>query len=125
VWSFRYNSATNTQSEFTLRNSQITPSLDSFTVNQIVSFGEDANGELYIVDQGSGTDGQIFKIVPTTGDGTCAPPCAPADLDCNGSVNGADLASLLNNWGGTGIGDIDGNGSVDGADLAALLNAWG
>ena len=125
VWSFRYNSATNTQTEFTLRNSQITPSIDAFTVNQIVSFGEDANGEMYIVDQGSGTDGQILKIVPTTGDGTCAPPCVPADLNCSGAVDGADLASLLNNWGGTGTGDIDGNGTVNGADLAALLNSWG
>jgi glucose/arabinose dehydrogenase len=125
VWSFRYNSANNTQSEFTQRNTQISPSLDGFTVNQIVSFGEDLNGEMYIVDQGSGTDGQIFKIVPTTGDGTCEPPCAPADLDCNGTVDAADLAQLLNNWGQAGTGDLDGNGTVDASDLATMLNSWG
>jgi hypothetical protein len=126
VWSFRYNSATNTQSEFTVRNSQITPSIDNFTVNQISSFGEDVNGELYIVDQGSSSgQGQIFKIVPTTGDGTCAPPCAPADLDCNGTVDSADLAALLNNWGGSGVGDLNASGTVDSSDLAILLNSWG
>jgi glucose/arabinose dehydrogenase len=126
VWSFRYNSATNTQSEFTVRNSQITPSIDNFTVNQISSFGEDVNGELYIVDQGSSSgQGQIFKIVPTTGDATCAPPCAPADLDCNGTVDSADLAALLNNWGGSGVGDLNASGTVDSSDLAILLNSWG
>ena len=45
------------------------------------------------------------------------------DLDGNGVVNGADLAILLGNWGGSGTGDLDGNGTVNGADLAALLGA--
>lgn len=125
VWSLRYDSATNTQSEFTLRNTQMTPSLDGFTLNQIVSFGEDTNGEMYVVDHGSTTDGAIFKIVPPTGDAACAPPCAPEDLDCNGTIDGADLATLLNNWNGIGVGDINRDGGVDGIDLAALLNAWG
>ena len=52
------------------------------------------------------------------------PPC-PADLNGNGSVDAADLAVLLNAWGGSGTGDLDGNSIVDAADLAALLNAWG
>ena len=52
-------------------------------------------------------------------------PCA-ADLDGNGTINGADLALLLNSWGAGGArGDIDCSGSVDGADLAVLLNGWG
>ncbi|MCE2884953.1 MAG: PQQ-dependent sugar dehydrogenase [Planctomycetaceae bacterium] len=121
VWSFRYNAATNTKTEFTLRNSQITPSLEAGVVNQIVSFGEDANGELYIVDHG----GQIYKIVPSTGDGTCAPPCAPADLDCDGTVGAADLAIMLSNWGGSGTGDLNGDNSIEASDLAILLGAWG
>jgi hypothetical protein len=124
VWSFRYNSSTNTQTEFTLRNSQVTPSIDGFAVGTISSFGEDANGELYIVDQGSGANGEIYKIVPTTGDGVCPPPCAAADLNCDGVIDSADLGVLLANWGGTGAGDIDGSGTVDSADLGALLSAW-
>ncbi|MEY3026586.1 MAG: hypothetical protein RLZZ238_1483 [Planctomycetota bacterium] len=55
-----------------------------------------------------------------------APPC-PADLDGSGSVDGADLATMLQSWGAckSCVSDIDGNGSVDGADLATLLQSWG
>jgi hypothetical protein len=52
-------------------------------------------------------------------------PTRPEDLDGNGEVNAADLAVILNNWGGSGPGDLDGDGSVGAADLAAVLNAWG
>lgn len=53
-----------------------------------------------------------------------APPC-PADIDGSGFVDGADLASLLTNWGAAGTGDVNGNGEVDAADLAVVLGAWG
>ena len=55
----------------------------------------------------------------------CAPvtPC-PADLNEDGTVDGADLSAVLNFW-GTNQADIDGDGTTDGADLAVLLNAWG
>ncbi len=123
VWSFKYNGSV--ISDFTVRNSQITPSIDGFVVNQIASFGEDANGEVYIVDHGSTTGGQIFKIIPATGEVTCPEP-NPADLDGNGTVDAADLAILLGQWGGKGgSADLDGNGTVDAADLAILLGAWG
>jgi hypothetical protein len=51
-------------------------------------------------------------------------PC-PGDLDGNGVVDAADLATLLANWGASGAADIDGSGAVDGADLATLLASWG
>jgi YVTN family beta-propeller protein len=41
------------------------------------------------------------------------------------TIDGQDLAVLLNNWGATGAGDLDCDGVVGGADLAILLNAWG
>ena len=49
-----------------------------------------------------------------------------ADLSTplDGIVGGDDLAALLNNWGGTGVGDINLDGSVGGDDLALLLNSW-
>jgi hypothetical protein len=53
-----------------------------------------------------------------------APSC-PADLNDDGSVGPADLATLLNAWGTTGAADLDGNGVVDAPDLAAMLSAWG
>ena len=48
----------------------------------------------------------------------------PADLDGNGTVDGADLAILLGQWGASGNADINGDGVVNGADLALLLGAW-
>ena len=57
----------------------------------------------------------------------CAPDC-PADLNGDGTVDGADLTLLLADWGCTGagcVGDFDGSGTVDGADLTIILSAWG
>ncbi len=49
----------------------------------------------------------------------------PADLDGNGTVNGADLGILLANFGGQGPqGDLNRDGIVDGTDLGLLLGAW-
>jgi hypothetical protein len=54
-------------------------------------------------------------------------PCTqPADLDCNGVVDGSDLGQMLAAWGpGHGASDLDGNGTVDGVDLGRMLAAWG
>gem|GEM_PF-501809 len=52
-----------------------------------------------------------------------AVPCPP-DLNDDGTVDAADLASLLGAW-GTAAGDVNGDGNTDAADLAALLGAWG
>ena len=49
----------------------------------------------------------------------------PADLNGDGVVNASDLALLLNNWGGAGVGDINADGVVNASDLALLLNGWG
>ena len=48
-----------------------------------------------------------------------------ADVTNDGLVDGADLATLLSQWGTSGSADLTGDGNVDGADLAALLAAWG
>jgi len=51
---------------------------------------------------------------------------ARGDLDGDGLVGAADLATLLSGWGQTGvIADLDLDGSVGAADLAILLSAWG
>ena len=47
-----------------------------------------------------------------------------ADLNGDGFVNGADLATLLSQWGGPGDADLNGDGTVDGTDLAQLLANW-
>ena len=54
-------------------------------------------------------------------------PCS-GDIDLNGSVDAADLASILAAWFSSGKGlpeDLNGDGSVDAADLSTLLANWG
>ena len=122
IWSLRYDGTT--VSDFRVRTSELTPSSDGQTVNQISSFGEDANGELYIVDQGSGATGQIFKILPADGSNGCEQP-NPCDLNGDGNVDGADLSIVLADWGQKGsAADLDGDGTVGGADLAIVLACW-
>ncbi len=50
---------------------------------------------------------------------------ASPDIDGNGSVNGADLTSLLSEWNLSGSSaDLNCDGIVNGADLTEMLSAW-
>lgn len=54
-----------------------------------------------------------------------ATACAiPGDLNGDGTVDAADLALLLANWGAAGAGDLDGDGTTNAADLSILLANW-
>ncbi|MCA9283643.1 MAG: hypothetical protein KDA22_00400 [Phycisphaerales bacterium] len=49
----------------------------------------------------------------------------PADLNGDGSIDGADLGLLLADWGVLGgDADLNGDGVVDGTDLGLLLSDW-
>ena len=55
-----------------------------------------------------------------------SPECCPADINCDGIVNGGDLGLLIADWGQLGgPADINGDGLVNGADLGLLIAAWG
>jgi glucose/arabinose dehydrogenase len=56
IWSFRYNGSI--MAEFQDRTAELAPG-GGLNIGSISSFGEDAAGELYIVDQ---VDGEIFRI---------------------------------------------------------------
>ena len=58
IWSLRYDG--NAVTELVDHSSELEPA-GANTLNSISSFGEDADGEMYIVDIG---DGEIYKIVP-------------------------------------------------------------
>ncbi len=65
----------------------------------------------------------------------CSDPSNPASTPMSscrfnlsggdGSIDGKDLAILLSNWGGSGLGDLDCDGIIGGADLSLLIGAWG
>jgi hypothetical protein len=83
IWSFRYaGSYVDTP---TIRHTELAPPVGQGSIGSISSFGEDANGEIYICDL---SGGEIFKIVPT---GAVDPP-TPHDYDNNGVVNLFDMA---------------------------------
>jgi formylglycine-generating enzyme required for sulfatase activity len=54
----------------------------------------------------------------------CAQGCT-GDLNGDRTVDGADLGTLLGNWGEPGNGDFNGDGTVAGCDLGVMLGAWG
>jgi hypothetical protein len=47
-----------------------------------------------------------------------------ADLDGNGVVDGVDLCTVLDGWGGA-TADITGDGTTDARDISKLLHSWG
>jgi glucose/arabinose dehydrogenase len=57
IWSIREQAGA--QADFLDLTANLTPSIEGFAVGSIVSFGEDAAGEVYVVDQG----GEIFRII--------------------------------------------------------------
>ena len=93
-------------------------------------FGQDAEGELYVLGNGTGTPfgdtGVVLKIVPAV-----TIPC-PSDFDDDGKVNISDLLDVLGTWGTipapcppTLKTDLNGDCKVEVTDLLALLGNWG
>lgn len=89
-----------------------------------VEFFENQGGAGLIVRwSGPGTGKSVVPASAWSHGGTAPTP----DIDGDGAVDGADLASILGNWGvcpGCPT-DLDGDGLVGGSDLAFLLGAWG
>jgi hypothetical protein len=94
----------------------------------VLEWSEDCNGD-GVVDYGQLLQGQLADVNGDAVPDVCQAPCVPADLNNDGTVDGADLGTLVSSWGPAGIGpnraDINGNGMVDGADLGILLINWG
>jgi hypothetical protein len=89
----------------------------------IAGLALDAGTHYLEVLGGTASNIQLYDLAFSISEGEV--PSNPADLNGDGMVDGADLAQLLGNWGGKGLGDVNGDGMVDGADLASLLGAWG
>jgi glucose/arabinose dehydrogenase len=118
IWSFKVVAGSVT--ELTERTSELAPG-GGLSIDSISSFGEDAIGEIYIVDRGTGVNGEVYKIIPVTG---------VADFDCDGQVGVTDFLALLANWGPCPVPtacpwDVDRDGQVGVTDFLLLLSQWG
>ncbi|MFM7261874.1 MAG: hypothetical protein ACKO3W_14870 [bacterium] len=89
------------------------------------TFGAVYASNLFATTDSSPGTNNAFGYFDDVAIGAVAPtsPC-PTDLNSDGQVDAADLASLLGAW-GTAAGDVNGDGQTDAADLAALLGSWG
>jgi len=85
IWSLRYDGVL--PPVVTSRTAELTPIAGQGTISWISSFGEDANGELYICDL---FGGEVFKVIPDPNQ-TVEDP-TPHDYDNNGVVDFHDLA---------------------------------
>ncbi|WP_231943688.1 PQQ-dependent sugar dehydrogenase [Aeoliella mucimassa] len=123
VWMFDPSDPTGTVENIL---DQLTPDVGS--VNGLVSFGEDAMGNLYLVDIASslfnqtlGT-GEIFRVVTDTP--------LPGDYNHDGTVNLADYTVWRDNLGASGLapfvpGDGNGDGQVSSADYELWKQQFG
>jgi len=70
--------------------------------------------------------GGAFELIGGFWIAASAPSCVLADLNCDGVVDGSDLAIVLGSWGPcTGcIADMNHDGVVDGSDLTIVLGGW-
>jgi len=112
IWSFRPD-MNGGVTEFTEWTPELSPEDRNF--QGIASFGEDASGELYIVDFGGG---RIYKIVGEEVFG---------DIDGDGLVNSVDVQLAINGALGLDTGtnnpDVNGDNTVNAVDVQSVINA--
>jgi glucose/arabinose dehydrogenase len=111
IWSFKYDGTTKTR----FRELTGTIVTDTGTINNVSSFGEDAAGNLYIVDRG----GEIFRLIPPMS----------GDTNLDDLVDVTDLGALALHWNEQGTatwahGDFTDDGNVNVADLYRLALHW-
>lgn len=112
-------------------NATIVP-LDTFDVDDDGDVTEvvpiDADGSPRVIDNPNMPDadaGFPIDIGADEAESSAAQPGAPGDLNGDGHVDGADLATLLGAWGGASqTADLNGDCIINGADLAVLLGGW-
>jgi len=119
IWSLEYNGSV--VSNFQDRTAELAPTGTS--IDQVSSFGEDAFGEIYIVDY---SDGEIYKIVP---DGVPSACFLCGDVNSDGVVNIFDITFLISYLylGGpapadSNSADVNNDGMVNIFDITGLIS---
>jgi hypothetical protein len=122
IWSFRYDGAA------ILDSTSRTAELGLGGVD-LVSFGEDARGELYLVGI---TSGSVWRMTSSTPD-TCSAACPvtlPGDVDTSGTITSADIIYLVNFVFKAGppprpvreAGDVNCTSAITSSDVIYLVN---
>ncbi|MCP4684411.1 MAG: glucose dehydrogenase [bacterium] len=127
IWSFRYDGSSLT--DFQDRTTELTGG----STYQISAFGEDANGELYILEYDA-LDGKVHKIVPDgvpdqcSSEACCQGPTV-GDVNQSGGVDITDISVMIDNQFLTLAplpcdeeADVDFSGLVDITDLSILID---
>ncbi len=93
---------------------------------RVASFGEDEEGEIYVVDFDFGSDGKVFRLVSTAGgSGSCDPNPCPADLNGDGALDFFDVSAFLNAYFNTDpVADFNQDGAFDFFDVSLFLGAF-
>ena len=108
IWSFRFDGAVISEFNDT-REVELAPG-GGLSIQDIVSFGEDGTGELYIIDQGNsglGRSGQVLRIAARF-----------VDCNSNGSADVDDVSAGTSN-------DCDGDGVPDECEIDSGSGAPG
>src|SRR5690606_2692389 len=109
IWSLRYD-GTSVQ-DFTDRTAELDPG-GGVSIRSIVSFGRDALGEIYIVDQG----GEIFQIIGRT---------CRADINDDGMLDFFDFIEFQNLFAAGDLrADFTGDGVLDFFDFIEFQTAF-
>jgi glucose/arabinose dehydrogenase len=129
IWSFRYTPGTG-KTNFTDRTVQLGGA--NVKISNISSFGEDFFGEVYIIEQGGGTNGEIWKIIPSTGAVSCNP--CPTDMNGDREVDDTDFAFFAQSYDILDCADltmppscradVNADGMVDDADFSLFAAAY-
>ncbi len=123
IWSLRYNGSTVT--DFTERTTELNPP-GSAEIDNIAGFGEDADGEIYILDY---ADGEIFKIVRDDAGSDCSFTPGCGNVNGIGGVDILDIVFLVNYKfkGGAApadpdLADVNNDGFINILDIIAMVN---
>ncbi|MEM8835558.1 MAG: PQQ-dependent sugar dehydrogenase [Planctomycetota bacterium] len=126
IWTVRYDGSGGF-TEFTDRTAQLDPPGVFENITDIVSFAEDAYGEIYIVEQSGTTSGEIYKIISNDGPFTDCDENGVEDA-CellDGTASDANMNGIIDACDASCPGDVDGNGATNTADITFAVSNLG